>query len=198
MDKNFQMDSHKFYQYFLEQKYTDTNLIANESKKIIKCHKLFLIAASKYFEDVFNVIGESDRNPTIVMKDISHEFFMKMLEYIYLGKISLIDNDVPEFEQAAKYLKIDIKNIHVIEDNLSDVTLVSQMSEMDDITLNTEESIQDCTMNSTLFSTQEIRSQQIKLRKSKTLFEEPEIKKPKLSEENLIHEVHHIKIRRND
>lgn len=49
------------------------------------------------------------RNPTVVLKDISLAQLMKILEYIYTGKIRLCAAELNDFKQTAEYFDINIQ-----------------------------------------------------------------------------------------
>lgn len=188
---NFQ----KLYHLLQEEKFTDTILIAGYSKKsVIKCHKLLLIATSPYFEELFNLLDTQTAGPTsIVLRDISHEFLQKILEYIYCGKVDLKANEIFEFKRVANYLKIYVppeepepsqppkRNVEEL-----DISLTTPMSQ--DITI--DNIIHDFSMNSsitsvfeeeeTVIESKKMKETSISLAKVKSHEIEPQLKKPKV------------------
>lgn len=170
----------------LEDKFTDVILIAGDKKKVIKCHKLILISSSTYFEELFELIESNDDNcckyTTIVLREINHECLLKVLEYVYCGKVDLNANENDEFTRAANYLNIKITNLTKNSGDQFDVTLLTQMSQetvIDEIT-------HDFTMNSTLCGNEsdEEESRDIQLSKNKQI--EPKLKKRKLEASSYI------------
>lgn len=134
--QNNSINFDKFYQLLQEEKFTDTLLIASDSKNVIKCHKLILINSSDYFEELFSLLdAQGVGNTTIVLRDISHEFLLKILEYIYCGKVDLQADQIFEFKRVANYMKINLsftddtpRMKRNFEDEL-DVSLATQMSQ---------------------------------------------------------------------
>lgn len=188
------------FKLFQDKKLTDTTLIAGEIKSVIKCHKLVLIASSAYFEQLFDLINHEDmKNTTIVLRDISHEFLIKILELIYCGKVIISPDQISEFRRAADYLDIKIEGISLhtqiceesIAVTMSQDTIFDSMSQ-DTIT---DEIIQDLSMNSSCLTIQEenIKPKGIKsdacsnrnisilLSRNKNLEIEPQLKKTKIN-----------------
>lgn len=188
------------FKFFQDKKLTDTTLIAGEIKSVIKCHKLVLIASSAYFEQLFDLIDnhEDMKNTTIVLRDISHEFLIKILEFIYCGKVVLSANQISEFRRAASYLNIKIEGAS-LQTQISEETIAITMSQdtifdsMSQDTI-TDEIIQDLSMNSSCLTIQEenIKSKGTKsdacsnrnisilLSRNKNQAIEPQLKKTKL------------------
>lgn len=205
---NFQ----KLFKLFLENKMTDTTLVAGENKSVIKCHKLVLIATSTYFEELFELIGnhEDSNNTTIVLRDISQEFLMKILELVYNGKVNLSDDQISGFKSAAAYLNIKLEDANEtlldcsLQTEKSQETIVVAMSQetiFDAMSQDPpeDEIIQDLSMNSPCLIIQEeikfkgkrsdaSRNTKVLLSRNKNLEIEPQLKKSKkdLSKELLL------------
>lgn len=150
--QNISINFQKFYELWQKEKFTDTVLIANDSKNVVKCHKIILIASSQYFEELFDLLdAQNVQNTTIVLRDINHDFLMKILSYIYCGKVDLETDEISEFKRAANYLKITLPVIEMpslkrcLEDEL-DISIATQMSQ-DTIV---DEMINDFSMNSSI------------------------------------------------
>lgn len=199
----------KLYKLFQEKKLTDTTLIAGEIKSIISCHKLVLMASSTYFEELFDLIDnhhEGKKDPTVVvLRDISHEFLIKILELIYCGKVNIPAHQISEFRNAAAYLKIKVEDNNEHQADEFDVSLHTQISQetmsqdtlvdcMSQETIISDDVIQDLSMNSSCLSIQEeninpkgtksdassIRNISVLLSRNKNLEIEPQLKKTKM------------------
>lgn len=72
------------------------------------------------------MIGETN-NPVVVLKDITKDNLIKVLEFIYCGKIKVKSGDFNEFKKLVEYfkLKVDVKE----EVNQLDLTLPEFMSQ---------------------------------------------------------------------
>ena len=84
------------------------DIIVNIQGKKISCHKVVLMAASSYFEAMFNSGMQEAISGEINFKDMNANTFELILEYIYTGKddIVTIENGFALFE-AASLLQIE-------------------------------------------------------------------------------------------
>jgi len=67
-------------------------------------HKLVLSTCSDYFEQMFE--KTKDKQPVIVLKDIRHEELEALLNYMYLGEVNVLQNDLSGLIKAAECLRI--------------------------------------------------------------------------------------------
>jgi len=67
-------------------------------------HKLVLSTCSDYFEEMFE--KTKDKQPVIVLKDIRHEDLEALLNYMYLGEVNVLQNDLSGLIKAAECLRI--------------------------------------------------------------------------------------------
>merc|ERR1712198_528157 len=67
-------------------------------------HKLVLSTCSDYFEQMFE--KTKDKQPVIVLKDIRHEDLEALLNYMYLGEVNVLQNDLSGLIKAAECLRI--------------------------------------------------------------------------------------------
>jgi len=67
-------------------------------------HKLILSTCSDYFEQMFE--KTKDKQPVIVLKDIRHEDLEALLNYMYLGEVNVLQNDLSGLIKSAECLRI--------------------------------------------------------------------------------------------
>jgi len=85
---------------------TDVTLICDD-KKQIKAHKNILGASSSKFKTIVNELPIA--NSVIYLRGINYEEMEAILEYIYLGAVTIQENKIEEFLETAKNL--DLKEI---------------------------------------------------------------------------------------
>lgn len=99
------------------------------------------------------MLGET--NPTIVLKDISLIQLTKILEYIYCGKVNVLENELIGFKQAAEYFQMSVNFKAETSFNLLDQSIPEFMSQettagnltMDSFRLvDSDNSDSDCTL----------------------------------------------------
>ena len=81
----------------------DVTLIGNDNKQM-KAHKLVLAASSKYFSEIFR--NNSSPNLVLCMEGIGSTELTHILDYIYNGKVALLQGDLDKFLITAKRLKL--------------------------------------------------------------------------------------------
>ncbi|CAG0919556.1 unnamed protein product [Notodromas monacha] len=76
--------------------------------QILRAHKVILASSSGYWDSVFRRLPPeaSVRYPIIVMPDTAVEVLQLMLEFIYLGQVSVTSEQMPDFMALAERLQI--------------------------------------------------------------------------------------------
>mmetsp|Transcript_3739 Transcript_3739/g.10290 ORF Transcript_3739/g.10290 Transcript_3739/m.10290 type:complete len:273 (-) Transcript_3739:1967-2785(-) len=71
--------------------------------KLVFAHQHILIQRCEYFEIMFNagMIESASPHTTIVIDDVSHDAFLKLLGYLYTDKIEIEDTDIMELAHLA-------------------------------------------------------------------------------------------------
>ena len=75
-----------FSQLLLNENFTDV-MLACEGGRTLKAHKVVLSACSSYFEQLFLEFRE--RNPIVVLKDVSFADAQALVEFMYKGEINV-------------------------------------------------------------------------------------------------------------
>jgi hypothetical protein len=67
--------------------YTDVTIIVEDAS--FQCHRALLISRSEYFRGVLSghFKETTEATPTIVIKDIPKEIFIKVLEFVYTNTV---------------------------------------------------------------------------------------------------------------
>lgn len=85
-----------------EEEFTDVTLCC-EGKKI-KAHKIILSACSTYFRDVFK--ENPHPHPVIIFKNVKHTDLASIIQFMYNGEVSVIQELLPTFLQTAELLQV--------------------------------------------------------------------------------------------
>ncbi|KAK8752150.1 hypothetical protein OTU49_012248, partial [Cherax quadricarinatus] len=72
--------------------------------KFYPVHKLVLSTCSEYFEQMFE--RTNCKHPVIVLKDIRHEELEALLNYMYVGEVNVLQNELAGLIKAAECLMI--------------------------------------------------------------------------------------------
>ena len=96
--------------------FTDITLVCNTGRQI-KAHKVILSAVSIFFKTVFQ--QNPHQHPLIYLQGVSFENLNYILDFIYLGEVKVIQEDLETFLNVAEELQIDglKRQEHSDEDN---------------------------------------------------------------------------------
>ena len=111
--------------FFTSRNFADVTLICDDMKKI-KAHKNILGAWSPVLKDIFETeLGQ----PSIVyLRGINHSTMESVVQFIYLGEVSLNEDSINDLLSVAKDLKIwQLCEAKVIEDETEQI----HMSELE-------------------------------------------------------------------
>jgi kelch-like protein 2/3 len=83
--------SNTFFFFFSNEELCDIAL-KTDNGTVVVGHKNVLVAASKYFRDMFSSV---DKNINVVIiKDLDSSALQILIDYIYTGKIKITNEDV--------------------------------------------------------------------------------------------------------
>ena len=88
---------------YLSQSFTDVTLVT-EDLQTIEAHRAVLSSASMFFKDFFNVIKKD--NPIVYLSKIGYQQAERLLKFIYLGECQIPQEDVEEFVEHGKILRV--------------------------------------------------------------------------------------------
>ena len=87
-----------------KEDFTDITLVCNTGRQV-KAHKVILSAVSIFFKTVFQ--QNPHQHPLIYLKGVSFEDLNYILDFIYLGEVKVIQEDLETFLNVAEDLQID-------------------------------------------------------------------------------------------
>lgn len=85
-----------------QESYCDATIACDG--KFYPVHKLVLSTCSDYFEQMFE--RTNCKHPIIVLKDIRHEDLEALLNYMYVGEVNVLQNELAGLIKAAECLMI--------------------------------------------------------------------------------------------
>ena len=88
---------------YKDSEFHDVTLVTDD-EKIINTHKVVLAAGSDYFRKILTV--QNHPHPLLLLRGVSGTIFDSILKFLYLGETSVRQEDIQEFVQVSKYLKI--------------------------------------------------------------------------------------------
>ncbi|XP_064092761.1 zinc finger and BTB domain-containing protein 7A-like isoform X18 [Macrobrachium nipponense] len=86
----------------LRERYTDVTLSCEG--RFYQLHKLVLSTCSEYFEKIFE--QTPCKHPVIVLRDVSCDELEALLNYMYLGSVSVAQNDLSRLIKVAELFQI--------------------------------------------------------------------------------------------
>ena len=93
------------------QEFSDVTLACKDSPNV-EAHRLVLSASSPVFRDILRC--NSNSHPVIYLRGIEQKYLGFILDFIYQGEVKICQEDLEEFLEVAKELKIKGMNV---EDN---------------------------------------------------------------------------------
>jgi len=82
--------------------FVDVTIVFDEEE--VSAHKVVLASSSSFFQRVLE--RSTHPNPMLYLKGVEKRLFSHLLEFIYLGEVSLPDADFDKFLQMARDLKV--------------------------------------------------------------------------------------------
>ena len=89
-----------------EEDFFDVTLVSEELKHI-SAHKLVLSSSSDLFKSILKATQTSNPHPLIYLSGVSAKHLNLAMNYIYQGEVEILQEDLGEFLNVAKKLKIE-------------------------------------------------------------------------------------------
>ena len=113
---NFPAYFHKTYRVIdIDKDVPDVTLACDDGA--LDAHKLLLCATSLFFRRLLK--NNKHDQPFILMKGLKMKQLLNLMDFIYHGQVSIDQDDVEEFIDAA--IEFEIKGIHATRNNKKDV-----------------------------------------------------------------------------
>ena len=84
--------------------YADVTLVCDDSDFQFKTHKSILSACSPELEKIIR--KTTDKNPVIYLRGIHYKEMEALIQFMYLGRTTITQNDLPDLLKVAQDLKI--------------------------------------------------------------------------------------------
>lgn len=72
--------------------------------QFLHAHKLVLSICSPYFKEMFK--QNPCKHPIIILKDVTHKNLKDILEFMYLGEVNVLRENLPVFLRTAELLQV--------------------------------------------------------------------------------------------
>ena len=123
----FQKNIMKEVQEFRQNEHLSDVTLVLEDGSIIPAHKIILAMSSSFFNEILIKSGNKNNNLnnfSIFMRKCQRETIIQLLEFIYNGEVTVEENNIQEFIDLARELKIkglqdDLKTRFIETDSLN-------------------------------------------------------------------------------
>ena len=102
---DFHISSASAFRDLLKENYFVDVTLACEDGQQVKPHKVILSYSSLFFKNI--LIKNLHPKPLILLAGIKFEDLNALITFIYLGEVSLAENDLGSFLHASEVLKIE-------------------------------------------------------------------------------------------
>lgn len=72
--------------------------------QMLYAHKIVLSVCSPYFKQMFKV--NPCKHPIVILKDVGHGDLRDILEFMYLGEVNVLRENLPTFLKTAELLQV--------------------------------------------------------------------------------------------
>ncbi|XP_017781113.1 PREDICTED: protein abrupt-like isoform X3 [Nicrophorus vespilloides] len=72
--------------------------------QFLQAHKIVLSICSPYFKQMFKI--NPCQHPIVILKDITHDNLKDILEFMYLGEVNVMRENLPSFLRTAELLQV--------------------------------------------------------------------------------------------
>lgn len=72
--------------------------------QFLQAHKIVLSICSPYFKQIFKI--SPCKHPIVILKDIAHDNMKDILEFMYLGEVNVLRENLPSFLRTAELLQV--------------------------------------------------------------------------------------------
>ena len=100
-----------------EKNLFDVTLVS-DTEEHIPAHRLVLSACSDFFKNIFKKVDH--QNPLIYLTGVSSGDIQMLLDYMYLGEVQILQEDLNHFLEVAEKLKIDGISGTIDEDSVNE------------------------------------------------------------------------------
>lgn len=91
-----------FHSLYQSEDLVDVTLAAEG--RYLKAHKIVLSVCSQYFKELFKV--NPCKHPIVILKDVSYTTLKDLLQFMYLGEVSVSQEELSNLLKVAEMLQI--------------------------------------------------------------------------------------------
>ena len=111
LEESFSLSNSDFYEntqntfhyFWKNEDFTDLTLVTADDVQL-KVHKIIMSSGSLFFKHLLS--QHTHQHPLVYLKDITHEYLGKIVEFIYLGKCEVENTQLENFLECGKDLRI--------------------------------------------------------------------------------------------
>ena len=101
----FQNHVTRSFELFRNDSYLHDVTLVSDDYKHISAHKLVLSTSSEYFRNILQQTKQSQ--PLICLDGVSSHILESVLQYVYVGEVNVLHDDMEQFMNVATRLKLD-------------------------------------------------------------------------------------------
>ena len=117
--QNFNSDLVSYFLSLRQDKQLHNVTLYLSAEHIYPAHRILLAFSSSYFSTLFSSLATTSHNTVTLPQDLTHTQVTYLLDYIYLGRVSLPQTDVNRFlELAARFQLRGLSQDHSNENNI--------------------------------------------------------------------------------
>ena len=102
---DFHTNVSRSFEVFRNETYLHDVTLVSDDYKQISAHKLVLSACSEYFRNILQHCKQTQ--PLLCLEGVSSEDLQNVLDYVYLGEVKILQEDLDRFLHVAQRLKLD-------------------------------------------------------------------------------------------
>lgn len=124
------------WEQFEEGAHCDCRLVAEG--KFIDVNSAILSAASSYFKSILSFARDNKRDPIMIFETLSFDNLMQMTRYVYKGKVTIEESQLPSFLQTLRHFKIGepektpVASVTAVSRSKESVVNIPKVQESDD------------------------------------------------------------------
>ena len=102
---DFHTNVSRSFEVFRNETYLHDVTLVSDDYKQISAHKLVLSACSEYFRNILQHCKQTQ--PLLCLEGVNSEDLQNVLDYVYLGEVKILQEDLDRFLHVAQRLKLD-------------------------------------------------------------------------------------------
>merc|ERR1719186_852908 len=118
-----------FRDLFNENKFSDVTIVCDDQTQL-SAHKIVLSACSPVLGNI--LLNNSHPHPLLYLRGVKHREMQSMLQFMYLGEVSILQEGITQFIDVAKDLQVkDLSQKDTYEEDQNNVDEVIENCDKD-------------------------------------------------------------------